>query len=162
MGYGNQPPPVGAPVAPPELIGASLYLGLVSVVFFLGHGSYLIALLVGGARFDLPGTIGLLVSIAGFVASLWLLSLRRWAWALAIADSLVEVVRRLYFIVEDLVPSVVHPGVSGRGHTLAAVGEALVLLVLLLVLAYISGPDTRRLLAARRAYRLAQLEGSAE
>src|SRR5207245_52623 len=51
--YGERvPPPEDAPVAPPEVIGASLFLGLVAVVSISTHGSYLIAFVLGRQSFD--------------------------------------------------------------------------------------------------------------
>jgi hypothetical protein len=149
LGYGNAPPPEGAPVAPPDLIGASLFLGLVSVVSISTHGAYLIALVLGHAAFDPAATVGVLLNIAGFVASLWFLALRRWAWALGMAYAAAEVGLRGYFAVANL-------GGAGGPHLLAAGGEALLALIFLVVLAYMAGGDTRALIRAREEYRTAQ------
>jgi hypothetical protein len=149
VGYGNAPPPEGAPVAPPDLIGASLFLGLVSVLSISRHGAYLIALALGHVPFDAVATAVMLLNIAGFVASLWFLALRRWAWALGIGYAAVETGLRFYLAVSNL-------EAAAGPHVLAAAGEAFLGLVFLVVLAYMAGGDTRALIRARVEYRAAQ------
>jgi hypothetical protein len=152
--YGNAAPPdPDAPVAPPELIGASLFLGLVAVVSISSHGSYLISLLFGRAYFDALSVLGMALNAAGFAASLWYLALRRWAWALGLAYGAVEVGLRLFFALGDVAPGIAHPGVSGPARLLPAVGQVGLAVVFLLELAYMSSADSRTLLAAREAWR---------
>ena len=154
MPYGNaEPPDPDAPVAPPELIGASLFLGLVAVVSISTHGGYLIALLSGQAYFEKFAVAGMALSIAGFAASLWYLALRRWAWALGLAYCAVEVVLRIFFAVGDIAPGVTNPGVSGPPRILPAVGQGVLALLFLLVMAYMSSADSRTLLRAREEWR---------
>jgi hypothetical protein len=152
MPYGNSPPPEGAPVPPQELIGASIFLGLVSVVSISRHGSYLITLGMGRSPFDLFGLGVIILNALGFAGSLWLLALRRWAWMLCIGYAAVEVCLHLYSAFADLVP-----GMLGRGSIdwLGGLGELLLGLVFLVVLAFLSGPETRAQLDAREAYRRA-------
>jgi hypothetical protein len=150
MSYGNAPPPEGAPVPPQELIGASIFVGLVSVLSISRHGPYLIAFVLGRADFD-AGAVGLIVlNIVGFSGSLWLLALRRWAWALCLGYAGIEVCLRLYYSFSDIVP-----GILGRGplHLLGGIGELLLGLVFLVVLAFLSGAETRQHLEAREDYR---------
>lgn len=154
MSYGNsQPPDPDAPVAPPELIGASLLLGLVAVVSISTHGSFLIGLAFGRANFVVFTTLGLLINAAGFVASLFYLALRRWAWIGCIAYAVFEIALRGYFCLAYLAPGLVHPGVSGPPRLLAALGEAVLAILLVMVLAYLASADTRNLIRAREAYR---------
>jgi hypothetical protein len=150
VSYGNAPPPQGAPVPPQELIGASIFVGLVSVLSISRHGPYLIALGLGRADFD-AGAVGLIVlNAVGFAGSLWLLALRRWAWALCLGYAGVEFCLRLLNAFNDVVP-----GLLGRGplHLLAGTGELLLGLVFLVVLAFLSGAETRQQLEAREEYR---------
>jgi hypothetical protein len=149
VGYGNAPPPVGAPVAPPDLIGASLFLGLVSVLSISRDGAYVISLALGHSPFDAAALGGMGLNLAGFVASLWFLALRRWAWVVGMAYAAAEVALRIYF-------SVNHVLASGGAQVLAAAGEAALAVVFLVVLAYMAGGDTRALIRAREAYRAAQ------
>jgi hypothetical protein len=154
--YGNEPPPDGAPVPPQELIGASLFLGLVAVLSISRHGAYLIALALGRLPFD-PLTLAVLtLNAAGFVGSLWLLALRRWAWRLVVGYAVLEVFLRLVYVVDDLVPGVLRPG--GDVQVLAAAGEVVLTLVFLVVLAYLVSGETRERLDAREAYRKAAAE----
>ena len=152
MAYGNSTPPEGAPVPPQELIGAALFVGLVSVVSISRHGSYLIGLLVGRFAFDLPQLVLLLVSTGGFASSLWLLALRRWAWQGAVAYAVIEVCLRAFYLVSYLAP-----GLAGRGRgpvdPLGALGELLLGVLFLVVLGFLLGPETRALLDARERYR---------
>jgi hypothetical protein len=125
-------------------------VGLVSVLSISRHGPYLIALALGRAGFD-PGALGLIVlNVTGFAGSLWLLALRRWAWALCLGYAGIEFCLRLYYAFSDIVP-----GVLGRGpmHLLAGIGELLLGLVFLVVLAFLSGVETRQQLQAREEYR---------
>ena len=150
MSYGNAPPPQGAPVPSQELIGASIFVGLVSVLSISRHGPYLIAFALGRAGFD-PTALGLIVLNAiGFAGSLWLLALRRWAWALCLAYAGIEVCLRVYYAFSDIVP-----GVLGHGspHLLGGFGELLLGFVFLVVLAFLSGAETRQQLEAREEYR---------
>src|ERR1700736_5798785 len=95
VSYGNSPPPQGAPVPPQELIGASIFVGLVSVLSISRHGPYLIALALGRAGLD-PGALGLIVLNAiGFAGSLWLRRLPPRAWALCPGGSPVRFSLRL-------------------------------------------------------------------
>jgi hypothetical protein len=154
MPYGNAAPPdPDAPVAPPELIGASLFLGLVAVYSISSGGAYLIALVAGQAYFDGWAVAGLVLNVLGFVASLWYLALRRWAWALGLGYAVVEVGLRLFFVLGEVAPGVVHPGVGGPPRVLAALGQLVLAVVFLLVLAYMAGGDSRALLAAREEWR---------
>jgi hypothetical protein len=152
MPYGNSTPPEGAPVPPQELIGASIFIGLVSVVSISRHGPYLITLALGRSPFDAVALALIALSVVGFAGSLWLLALRRWAWALCLAYAGIEVCLRLYYAFSDVVP-----GLTGRGqlNILAGLGELALGLVFLVVLAFLSGPETREQLAAREAYRRA-------
>ena len=158
MSYGNsQPPDPDAPVAPPELIGASLLLGLVAVVSISTHGSYLIALAVGHGSVVLFTVLGLLINGTGFIASLFYLALRRWAWILGLGYAAFEVLLRGYFALSYLAPGLLHPGVGGEPRYLAAFGEVLLGVFLLMVLAYMSSSDTRDLIRARETYRAGKL-----
>ena len=152
MPYGNSAPPEGAPVPPQELIGASIFLGLVSVVSISRHGPYLITLGLGRSPFDAGALALIALSVVGFAGSLWLLALRRWAWALCLGYAGIEVCLRLYYAFNDVVP-----GLMGRGqvNALAGLGELALGLVFLVVLAFLAGPETREQLAAREAYRRA-------
>jgi hypothetical protein len=153
VAYGNSTPPEGAPVPPQELIGAALFVGLVSVVSISRHGSYLIGLLVGRFALDLPQLLLLLVSTGGFAASLWLLALRRWAWQGAVAYAIVEVCLRGYYVLGDVAPSVA--GRAGaRPDPLGALGELALGLLFLVVLGFLLGSETRELLDARERYRM--------
>ena len=155
MSYGNAPPPQGAPVPPQELIGASIFVGLVSVLSISRHGPYLITFTLGRAGFD-PGALGLIVLNAiGFAGSLWLLALRRWAWALCLGYTAIEFCLRLYYAFNDIVP-----GILGRGslHLLGGIGELLLGFVFLVVLAFLFGEETRQQLEARESYRRANPE----
>ncbi|MFY9614789.1 MAG: hypothetical protein WAT58_05265 [Candidatus Dormiibacterota bacterium] len=151
MPYGNEPPPAGAPVPPQELIGAALFLGLAAVLSISFHGAYLIAFALGRVGFD-PLTLGVLtLNAVGFVGTLWLLALRRWAWGLAVGYAGLEVILRLYYVFNDLVA---RP--NGNPDWLGGIGEVALALVFLVVLAYLLGEDTRERLDAREAYRRAQ------
>lgn len=153
MAYGNATPPEGAPVPSQELIGATLFLGLVSVLSISRHGSSIIALALGRTAFEAGAVAVFSLNIAGFVASLWLLALRRWAWRLGLGYGAVQVVLRSYTAATDLVP-----GLAGRGGSmdlLGALGQIVLGLVFLVVLAFLAGKDTRGLLAAREDYRRA-------
>jgi hypothetical protein len=153
MPYGNAPPPEGAPVPPQELIGASIFLGLISVVSISRHGSYLITLGMGRAAFDVVSLAVIGLNTVGFAGSLWLLAMRRWAWALCLGYAAIEVGLHLYYAFADLVP-----GIIGKGSIqwLGGFGEAVLGLVFLVVLAFLSGPETRQQLDARDAYRRAE------
>jgi hypothetical protein len=152
MAYGNSTPPEGAPVPPQELIGAALFVGLVSVVSISRHGAYLIGLLVGRFPFDTPQLLLLAVSTGGFAASLWLLALRRWAWQGAVAYAVVQVCLRTYYLLVHLAPGLSgHPG--GNVDPLGALGELLLALLFLVVLGFLLGQETRTLLDARERYR---------
>jgi hypothetical protein len=160
VSYGNsQPPDPDAPVAPPELIGASLLLGLVAVVGISTQGSFVIALAFGRGNFVLFTLLGLLVNVVGFIASLFYLALRRWAWITCIAYAAFELALRLYFALAYLAPGLVHPGVGGARQVVAAIGEVILAILLLMVLAYLSSSDTRGLIQAREAYRLRKSAG---
>ena len=152
MPYGNTAPPEGAPVPPQELIGASIFLGLVSVVSISRHGSYLITLGMGRSPLDLVSLGIIALNAVGFAASLWLLALRRWAWGLCLGYAAVEVCLHLYYSFADIVP-----GMLGKGSLdwLAGIGELALALVFLVVLAFLSGPETRVQLERREAYRRA-------
>ena len=152
MAYGNSTPPEGAPVPPQELIGAALFVGLVSVVSISRHGAYLIGLLVGRFPFDVPQLLLLAISTGGFAASLWLLALRRWAWQGALAYVVIEICLRVYYLLAHLVPGLAgHPG--GTIDPLGAAGELLLALLFLVVLGFLLGEETRALLNARERYR---------
>src|SRR5258708_6511244 len=150
MPYGNEQAPEGAPVPPQELIGASIFLGLVSVLSISRHGSYLITLGMGRSALDVValGVIGL--NAVGFVGSLWLLALRRWAYALCLGYAATEVCLRVYYSFSDIVP-----GMLGKGdlQLLGGAGELALAIVFLVVLAFLAGPETRAQLDARQAYR---------
>ena len=152
MPYGNSPPPEGAPVPPQELIGASIFIGLVSVVSISRHGPYLITLALGRSPLDAVALMLIVLSVVGFAGSLWLLALRRWAWALCLCYAGIEVCLRFYYSFSDVVP-----GLTGRGqvNALAGLGELALGVVFLVVLAFLAGPETREQLAAREAYRRA-------
>ena len=152
MSYGNAPPPEGAPVPPQELIGASIFLGLVSVVSISRHGSYLITLGMGRSALDVVSLGVIALNAVGFAGSLWLLALRRWAWALCLGYAAIEVCLHLYYAFADLVP-----GTLGRGSPqwLGGLGELVLGMVFLVVLAFLLGPETRDRLDAREAYRRA-------
>ncbi len=151
MPYGNDPPPEGAPVPPQELIGAAIFLGLAAILSISFHGAYVIALALGRIGFD-PLTVGVLtLNTIGFVGTLWLLALRRWAWRLAVMYAGLEVILRFFYVFNDLV---LRPG--GRVEWLNAIGEVFLGLVFLVVLAYLLGDDTRERLDAREDFRQAQ------
>ncbi len=151
MAYGNSTPPEGAPVPPQELIGAALFVGLISVVSISRHGAYLIGLLVGRYPFDAPQLLLLVLSTGGFAASLWLLALRRWAWQGAVAYAVVEVGLRAYYLFSYLAPALA--GRGGRPDPLGALGELALGLLFLVVLGFLLGPETRGLLEARERFR---------
>lgn len=155
MAYGNSTPPEGAPVPQQELIGAALFLGLVSVVSISRHGAYLIGLIFGRFTLDTPQLILFAINVGGFAASLWLLALRRWAWQAALAYAVVEICLRAYTLFRYVAPAL---GVreSGRLDPLGALGELLLLFVFLIVLAYLLGEDTRSRLQEREKYRSTQ------
>ena len=150
MAYGNTTPPEGAPVPQQELIGAALFLGLVAVVSISRHGAYLIGFLLGRFQLDAPQLLLFAANTGGFAASLWLLALRRWAWQGAVAYATLEVCVRAFYLFMYVVPVF---GVKGTFDPLGAVGELVLGLVFLVVLAYLLGSDTRAMLAARETYR---------
>ena len=132
------------------MIGAALFLGLAAVLSITFHGAYVIALALGRVGFD-PLTVGVLgLNAVGFVGTLWLLALRRWAWRLAVAFAGLEVILRLFYVVNDLF---LRPGTF---DWLGAIGEVVLALVFLVVLAYLLGEDTQERLQAREEYRQAQ------
>jgi hypothetical protein len=152
--YGERtPPPEGAPTAPPEVIGASLFLGLVAVLSISTQGSYLIALALGRSGLDLFALAGIGLNLIGFVASLWFLALRTWAWRLGLAFATIQVCLRVYLLVESVAPGVFHAGVAGPPNIAAALGQLLLLVVFLLVIAYMASAEMRELLRRREAYR---------
>ncbi|MFN2465117.1 MAG: hypothetical protein ABR598_02495 [Candidatus Dormibacteria bacterium] len=155
MAYGNSTPPEGAPVPQQELIGAALFLGLVSVVSISRHGAYLIGFIFG--RFTLaPGPLLLFaLNLGGFVASLWLLALRRWAWQLALAYAIAEICLRAYYLFVYLAPGL-GVRVGGSVDPLGALGELGLGFLFLIVLAYLLGDDTRSRLEEREAFRATQ------
>ena len=144
MPYGNEPAPEGAPVAPPDLIGATLLLGLVSVVAISTHGAYLIALAVGRASFDPVTVADILLNVVGFVGSLWLLALRRWAWRLSLAFAAARVGIHVFLAVHALG--------GGPDFISFAVNLALALLFLV-VLGFLLGDEVGALIERREAYR---------
>jgi hypothetical protein len=155
--YGNTTPPEGAPVAPPDLIGASLFIGLIAMLAIARQGAYLVSLLAGLTAgqvhaLDVSALAGLGLNIGGFVASLWLLALRRWAWALGLGSVVIEIALRGYYAFADAT------GAAGRSHpdVLAAAGQAFLALVFLVLLGYLLGAETRALIRDRRQYRAAQ------
>ena len=149
MAYGNSTPPEGAPVPSKELIGATLVVGLISVLSISRHGSYVIAFAVGRQAFDLYEAAIFALNLLGFVGSLWLLALRRWAWTICLVYLGVEVVLRGWHVYLDLAPLLG----SGRGaDPVGALGEFLLMLVLIVILGYLAGADTREMLARRAAY----------
>jgi hypothetical protein len=152
MPYGNSAPPEGAPVPPQELVGASIFIGLVSVVSISRHGPYLITLALGRSPFDAVALALIALSVIGFAGSLWLLALRRWAWTLCLGYAGIEACLRFYYAFSDIVP-----GIIGRGelNVLGGLGELALGLVFVVVLAFLAGPETRQQLAAREAYRRA-------
>ena len=152
MPYGNAPPPEGAPVPPQELIGASIFLGLISVVSISRHGSYLITLGMGRSAFDVVSLALIGLNAVGFAGSLWLLAMRRWAWALCLGYAAIESGLHLYYALADLAPGIVG---GGSPQWLGGLGELALGLVFLVVLAFLSGPETRQQLDAREAYRRA-------
>ena len=137
MAYGNSTPPEGAPVPPQELIGASIFVGLVSVLSISRHGPYLISLAIGRSAFDPIAVALIALSAVGFAGSLWLLALRRWAWMLCLGYAAIECCLRLFYSFTDIVP-----GVTGKGRldVLGGIGELLLGLVFLVVLAFLAGP----------------------
>ncbi|MEA2683595.1 MAG: hypothetical protein QOK05_1923 [Chloroflexota bacterium] len=155
MAYGNSTPPEGAPVPQQELIGAALFLGLVSVVSISRHGAYLMGFIFGRFTLDAPQLLLFTVNIGGFAASLWLLALRRWAWQAAVAYAVVEICLRAYAMFAYLAPAL-GVRVSGSVDPLGAVGEFLLLFVFLVVLAYLVSDDTRSRLREREVYRAGQ------
>ncbi|SRR5258708_3353171 len=156
MPYGNEPAPEGAPVPPQELIGASIFLGLVSVLSISRHGSYLITLGLGRTALDIVALALIGLNAVGFAGSLWLLALRRWAYVLCLAYAAVEVCLRIYYSFSDIVP-----GMLGKGdlQLLGGLGELALAIVFLIVLAFLAGPETRAQLDAREAYRAAAAAG---
>ena len=150
MAYGNTTPPEGAPVPQQELIGAALFIGLVAVVSISRHGAYLIGFLLGRFSLDLPQLILFLANTGGFAASLWLLALRRWAWQGALAYAALEVCLRAFYLFLYVVPLA---GAKGTFDPWGALGELVLGLVCLVVLAYLLGSDVREMLAAREVYR---------
>ena len=133
-------------MAPPELIGASLLLGLVAVLTISTHGGYLIALALGNTGADLPLLAELVIAVAGFAGSLWLLALRRWAWGLSLAFAAVEAGIHGFILLQRL-------GANRGPDILGALGELVQVLVFLVVLAFLAGRETRALLEARESYR---------
>ena len=158
MAYGNTTPPEGAPVPAQELIGAALFLGLVAVVSISRHGAYLIGFILGRFSLDAPQLLLFVVNMGGFAASLWLLALRRWAWQGAVAYASLEVCLRALYLLVYVVPVF---GARGHFDPVGAVGELLLGLVFLVVLAYLLGTDTRGMLEAREVYR-AKTDAKAE
>ncbi|HEY8739920.1 MAG TPA: hypothetical protein VIN56_04960 [Candidatus Dormibacteraeota bacterium] len=154
MAYGNTTPPEGAPVPQQELIGAALFVGLVSVVSISTHGAFLIGFLFGRFPLDVPQLLLFALNSFGFAASLWLLALRRWAWLSAVAYIVVEICLRAYHVFAYLAPAVARAG--GRVDPLGALGELVLALVLLIVLGYLLGDDTRSRLLERERFRAAQ------
>jgi len=152
MPYGSSPPPEGAPVPPQELIGASIFLGLVSVVSISRHGSYLITLGTGRSALDVVSLGVVALNTVGFTGSLWLLALRRWAWGLCLGYAAIEVFLHLYYALADLAPGIL---ARGSAQWLGGVGELALGLVFVVVLAFLSGAETRQQLDAREAYRRA-------
>jgi hypothetical protein len=151
VAYGNEAPPEGAPVPPQELIGAAIFLGLAAVLSISFHGPYLLALVLGRLAFE-PLTLGVLgLNAAGFIGTLWLLALRRWAWRLTVAYAGLEVILRLFYVFNDVV---VRP--DGRLDWLGGIGEVVLAFIFLVVLAYLLGEDTRERLDAREHFRRAQ------
>jgi hypothetical protein len=145
-------------VPPQELIGASLFLGLVAVVTISRHGAYMLAFMLGRTALA-PGELGVMVlNIAGFTASLWLLALRRWAWRLSVAYAVVMVGLRAFYVFDDLAPGIVRG--AGDVEWLAALGEFALGFVFLIVLAYLVSEETRERLNARDEYRQAQVRGA--
>src|SRR5258708_37237458 len=110
MPYGNEQAPEGAPVPPQELIGASIFLGLVSVLSISRHGSYLITLGMGRSPLDIVALALIALNSVGFVGSLWLLALRRWASALCLGYAALEVCLRAHYSYNDSVPVVLGDG----------------------------------------------------
>ncbi|MDQ6747624.1 MAG: hypothetical protein M3010_05895 [Candidatus Dormibacteraeota bacterium] len=155
MAYGNTTPPEGAPVPQQELIGAALFLGLVAVVSISRHGAYLIGFIFGRFPLDAGPLLLFVLNLGGFVASLWLLALRRWAWQGAIAYALVEIGLRAFYLFSDLAPGL-GLRVNGRVDPLGAIGELFLALVFLVVLAYLLGEDTTARLAERERFRATQ------
>lgn len=155
MAYGNSTRPEGAPVPQQELIGAALFLGLVSVVSISRHGAYLIGFVFGRFTLDAPRLILFAVNIGGFAASLWLLALRRWAWQAALAYAVAEICLRAYALFGYLAPAF-GLRVSGNVDPLGALGELVLLFLFLIVLAYLLGEDTRSRLQEREQYRSTQ------
>lgn len=152
MAYGNSTPPEGAPVPPQELIGAALFIGLVSVLSISRHGAYVIGFAVGRFPVDFPQLVLLLLSTAGFVSSLWLLALRRWAWQGALGYAVIEVGLRVYYLLAYLAPGAFGRA-AARVDALGALGEMALALVFLVVLGFLLGQETRTLLDAREQYR---------
>lgn len=135
---------------PQELIGAAIFLGLAAILSISFHGAYLIALTLGRIGFDAL-TLGVLaLNAVGFVGTLWLLALRRWAWRLAVVYAGAEVVLRLFYVFSDVALK------TSGADWLGAAGEVALALVFLVVLAYLLGDDTRERLDAREDYRRAQ------
>ncbi|MHB8509031.1 MAG: hypothetical protein ACYDGR_10360 [Candidatus Dormibacteria bacterium] len=160
MSYGNSTPPdPDAPVAPPELIGASLLLGAVAVLAISQQGAYLVRLLVELSSLHIPDRLdyaaiaAITLNTAGFAASLWYLALRRWAWGLGIAYAATEIVLRVYFSIQSIRPGFMRPGVDGPPHFIPAVGQGVLALLFLFVMLYMLGNDSRQLLSLREAYR---------
>jgi hypothetical protein len=155
MAYGSSTRPEGAPVPQQELIGAALFLGLVSVVSISRHGALLIGFIFGRFALDLPQLLLFALNLGGFAASLWLLALRRWAWQAGVAYALVEICLRGFYIFGYLAPAV-GVRVSGSIDPLGALGEVVLLFFFLIVLAYLLGEDTRTRLQERELYRSKQ------
>lgn len=144
MPYGNEQAPEGAPVAPPDLIGAALLLGLVSVVSISTHGAYVIALAIGRESFAPMTAADILLNVVGFVGSLWLLALRRWAWRLSLLFAAAQVGIHVYLAV--------HAAAAGPDWLGVGVNAFLTILFLV-VLGFLLGDEVSSLIERREDYR---------
>jgi hypothetical protein len=160
MPYGNTTPPEGAPVPQQELIGAALFLGLVSVVSISRHGAYLIGFIFGRFQLDIPQLVLLLLNAGGFAASLWLLALRRWAWQAGVAYAVVEIGLRAYYLFAYVAPGL-GLRVGGQLDLAGAAGELVLAFLFLIVLAYLLGEDTTSRLHEREEFRATQARAEA-
>jgi hypothetical protein len=107
---------------------------------------------MGRSAFDAVSLALIGLNAVGFAGSLWLLAMRRWAWALCLGYAAIEVGLHMYYAFADLVPRIQG---GGSPHWLGGLGELVLGLVFLVVLAFLSGPETRQQLDAREAYRRA-------